>query len=59
MTRDSRLLWLTAANAMVGYLITAAKPPTEWSYMEWLQFLSFALVFISGKLGTSPLEGAK
>jgi hypothetical protein len=57
MTRDSRLLWLGLAIAVVGYLLTASGPPTHWTYMQWLQFASFMLAWVSGKLATSPLAG--
>lgn len=57
MTRDSSLLWLGLAIAVVGYLSTAAKPPTAWGYAEWLQAASFVLAWVAGKLGSSPLKG--
>ena len=57
LTRDSITWLLLLAVAVVGYLITAAKPPTEWGYMEWLQAASFVLAWITGKLGSSPLAG--
>ena len=57
MTRDSAVLWIGFGVAIVGYLITAAKPPVEWGYMEWLQGASFLLAWAMGKLGTSPLKG--
>lgn len=57
ITRDSLVLWLGLGVALVGYLITAAKPPVAWSYMEWLQFASFLLAWVAGKLATSPLKG--
>ena len=57
LTRDS-LTWIVLLLvAAVGYLTTAAKPPTEWGYMEWLQAASFLLAWIVGKLGSSPLAG--
>lgn len=57
MNRDSIILWLGLVVAVVGYLIGAAKPPTEWAYMEWLQAASFVLAWVTGKLATSPLKG--
>lgn len=59
MNRDSALWYLAALGAVVGYLITAQKPPTEWSYMEWLNAASFVLAWAIGKLQTSPLPGEK
>lgn len=55
--RDSALLWVGLGVAIVGYLITAAKPPNQWSYMEWLQAASMLLAWVSGKLASSPLPG--
>lgn len=57
INRDSAVLWLGLGIALVGYLTTAARPPVEWSYMEWLQFVSFLLAWVAGKLSTSPLKG--
>lgn len=56
ITRDSYLLWLGLAIAIVGYL-SASKSPLEWGYTEWLQAASFLLAWVSGKLATSPLKG--
>lgn len=57
-TRDSMVWWLGLIAAAIGYLITAEKPPTEWTYMQWLQAASFVLAWMVGKLATSPLAGA-
>ena len=57
LNRDSLMFWLLLAVAVIGYLITAAKPPTDWGYMEWLQAASFVLAWVVGKLGSSPLAG--
>ena len=57
LNRDSLLLWLGLGVAIVGYLGSAAKPPTEWSYAEYLQAASFVLAWAMGKLATSPLRG--
>ena len=59
MTRDSKVLWLGVGLAVVGYLQTVSDPPTAWSYTEWLNCAAFVLVWVSGKLATSPLKGAK
>lgn len=58
LNRDSLLWYLALAAAVVGYLVSAQKPPTAWSYGEWLQFATFALAWLIGKLQTSPLAGA-
>jgi len=57
MTRDSKILWLGFAVAVVGYLLTVREPPAAWSYTDWLNAAMFALVWLSGKLGPSPLRG--
>jgi uncharacterized membrane protein (DUF2068 family) len=56
LNRDSYVLWLAAAVAIVGYL-SLCESPTLWHYDDWLKFASFALVWVSGKLATSPLRG--
>jgi hypothetical protein len=56
MNRDSYILWLGAAVAVVGYL-GASSPPTMWEYADWIKFAAFVLVWVSGKLATSPLRG--
>lgn len=58
VNRDSFVLWIGLALAVVGFLSTAANPPTDWSYLEWLQAASFVLAWVSGKLATSPLSGS-
>jgi hypothetical protein len=55
MNRDSIVLTIGIFGAIVGYLITAGKPPTEWNYQEWLQAGSFAIGVLMAKLSTSPL----
>ena len=54
ITRDGALLWLLALVALVGYLLTVGKPPTDWSYREWLTFLSWLAGWGVGKLQVSP-----
>ena len=53
-TRDSAVWWFALLTAVVGYLITAAKPPQNWSYLEWLQAASFVLAWLAGYLKASP-----
>ncbi len=58
ITRDS-LVWIVAAlGALVTYLVNADTPPTEWHYAQWLQFGSFVLAWVAGKLSSSVLAGA-
>lgn len=55
-TRDS-MVWIVAFGAAaVTYLISAGKPPTEWTYNEWLQAASAAFMALSAKLQGSPLQ---
>jgi len=57
ITRESYLLWLGLVATLVTYLISAAKSPLEWSYLEWLQAAAFILAWVIGKLQSSPLKG--
>jgi len=57
MYRESLILWIGAAAALVGYLIHTEAPPTEWNYGEWLGVASFVLAWAMGKLAHSPLKG--
>jgi hypothetical protein len=59
LTRDSWIWLVGLLAAVVGYLMTAQKPPTAWSYMEYLQAASFILAYIVGRLSSSPLAGDK
>lgn len=53
-TRDSQVWWLGIAGAVITYLIGAGKPPTEWSYGDWLQALAFLIATVSALNRTSP-----
>ena len=57
ITRDSWVWIVAALGALVTYLVNAETPPTEWAYPQWLQFASFVLAWIAGKLTSSPLAG--
>jgi len=58
MTRDSwPVFWVGAALAIVAYLQFAERPPTAWLYADWLQATSVVLLWVSAKLGNSPLPG--
>lgn len=59
LTRDSWIWIITFAALLLSHLITAGKPPTDWTYNEWLQFLSTFLAGVVGWLSSSPLAGAK
>ena len=55
-TRDSLVWILVFFGAVVGYLVTAKTPPTEWTYNEWLQASMFLLATLTAKLQGSPLQ---
>jgi len=59
ITRDSWVWVLGFVAATLGYLITAQTPPTEWTYMQWLQSLTFVTAYLVGWFKSSPLAGAK
>lgn len=53
-TRDNMVLWILFAIAVLNYLETAGDPRT-WDFEQWRTAASFVLVWVSGKLGSSPL----
>lgn len=56
LTRDNKLvLWLTAAAALVAYLMADGRPPTDWGYADWLKFAAAVFAYLSAKLQSSPL----
>jgi hypothetical protein len=57
ITRDSKWLLFGACAALVMYLQSDGRPPTEWAYTDWIKFLSAIFAYIMGQLGTSPLKG--
>ena len=59
LTRDSWLWLLTFLGLLLSHLLTTEVPPTQWSYAEWLKFLSTFLAGVVGWLSSSPLAGAK
>jgi hypothetical protein len=54
-TRDSLVWFIALGAALVAYLLAAEKPPTEWSYREWLQATAAVFAALSTKLQASPL----
>lgn len=56
--RDSKLMWIGAGVALVGYLGVSDRPDL-WSYADWLKFAAVVLAWISGKLATSPLPAER
>ena len=57
LTRDSIVWTLGLVAAIIGYLVTSATPPTQWTYMQWLQAVAFILAWVMGRLSSSPLAG--
>lgn len=56
ITRDSTVLWLGIAGAVVIYL-GASPSPMTWVWADWMRFTAFAIGIVSAKLATSPLPG--
>lgn len=59
LTRDGALLWVLAAAALAGYLMSVGIPPNEWDYKQWLQFVSACAAWAIGKLQASPAPSSK
>lgn len=57
LTRDSLLLWCGAVMAVFAYLAADGRPPTAWSYADWLKAGAALSAWAVGKLQTSPLAG--
>lgn len=57
LTRDSIIWTIGLLAAIAGYLVTAQTPPTQWTYMQWLQAATFILAWVMGRLSSSPLAG--
>lgn len=58
VTRDSLVLLLGILGSLVAYLVTAATPPTAWSYAEWLQFTAVLIGIVLAWLRSSPLASS-
>jgi len=58
ITRDSLTLLLGILASVIGYLISAEKPLTLWSYTEWLQFMSVLIGILLAWLRSSPLAAS-
>ena len=56
ITRESSVLWLGIAGAVVIYL-GASPSPMTWMWADWMRFTAFAIGIVSAKLATSPLPG--
>lgn len=54
-TRDSLLLWGGLLGALIAYLLSVGDPPTQWSYQQWLQFVTAMIAVGIAKLQSSPL----
>ena len=42
LSRDSSLLWLGIATAIIGYL-AVSEAPWLWHWDDWMKFLALAL----------------
>lgn len=58
LNRDSWTWTVAAFVALIGYLQTKSGPPQTWTYVEWLNFLAFVGVWLSGKMDVSPRPGS-
>lgn len=58
ISRDGALLWVLAAAALVGYLLSIGVPPNHWDYKQWLQFAAMVFGWGIGKLQSSPAPSA-
>lgn len=54
-TRDSMVLYLGLALAMLAYVVAAPHEIDDWTKREWAQFGVVGLTWLIGKLQTSPL----
>jgi hypothetical protein len=51
------MVWIiTFIGALITYLLSSGKPPTQWAYGEWLQAGAFVVATLSAKLQGSPLQ---
>lgn len=57
LTRDSHLWWLTLVAAVLSYLAADGRPPTDWTYTDWLKAGVAVSGWAIGKMQTSPLAG--
>ena len=58
LTRDGLSLWLAVIVAAAAYLMMM-PPPQEWTYQQWLQTISAAALWGTGKLQASPQPSKK
>lgn len=58
-TRDGFLPWIIFFVGLLAYLITMGKPPTRWSYQEWLLFITAGISIMGAKFQASPLHSSQ
>ena len=58
LARNGLSLWLFAISALCVYL-SAAPPPTEWSYQDWIRFVAACAAWGIGKQQASQLPSSK
>jgi hypothetical protein len=55
LTRDSVVLWLGVAGAVLGYL-RSVPAPWLWTYDQWIAAACAAVMGLFFKLQSSPLK---
>lgn len=55
LTRDSVLLYLGLAGAIITFVLASPKEIPEWGTRDWLQAALLGVSWLTGKLQTSPL----
>lgn len=54
-TRDSAVLYLGLALALLTYVVASPTDVRAWGIREWAQFAIVGVTWLIGKLQTSPL----
>lgn len=55
LTRDSAVLYIGLALALLTYIVAAQKDLNDWQARDWAQFGVVGLTYLVGRLQTSPL----
>lgn len=55
LTRDSLLLYLGLAGAIITYIVASEKDMSDWTTRDFLQCALLGVTWLTGKLQTSPL----
>lgn len=54
-TRDSAVLYLGLAGAVLAYVVASPTDISEWKTREYVQLALLGVTWLTGKLQTSPL----